>query len=128
MSTQFKADTVSGMQSSGQTCTITASATSGATSSKSVSDMTGLAVGKTISGTNVAAGSVIATADSTISATSSKVTTGAISGGTITVASDQYYLLLIKTSPGGHIGCYRDRYWQAGSGSLTLLMFARMRR
>src|SRR3954468_5699674 len=101
MSTQFKADTVSGMQSSGQTCTITASATSGATSSKSVSDMTGLAAGMAISGTNVAAGSVIATADSTISATSSKVTTGAISGGTITVASDQYYLLLNKTNPAG---------------------------
>ena len=97
MCTSFKTDVLSGLHCFNATITFTASNSSSATFT-SVSALTGLAVGMTLSGTNVAAGSVIASIDSGTQITSSKAATGSISGGTITATGDTFKIALYTSS------------------------------
>jgi len=77
----------------------TGSASSASTSVTAVSSMSGVVVGMNASGTNIAAGSVVASVDSTSSFTLSKATTGAIAGGTINLVGDSYKICLIIGTP-----------------------------
>lgn len=97
LTTQFKQDILSGIHCFNATTTFTASSSSSATFT-SVSALTGLAVGMALSGTNVAAGSVIASIDSGTQITSSKAATGSISGGTITATGDTFKIALYTSS------------------------------
>lgn len=101
MLTSFKSDLMSGGHCFNQVRTPTANGTSGQFTLTSLSSITGLAVGMAASGTNVAAGAVIASIDSATQVTLSKAHTGTITGGTITFTGDVFKLALIKVSPTG---------------------------
>lgn len=58
----------------------------------------GISVGMAVTGTNVAAGSVVASVDSATQVTLSKATTGSATN-TMTFTADQFNILLIKTTP-----------------------------
>jgi len=92
------------------TVTPTGTASSGAATVTSVSSLAGVVVGMAVSGTNVAAGSLVLSIDSGTQMTLSKVTTGAISGGTLTVAGDTFKIALFKNSVTGTYGAATVNY------------------
>lgn len=63
-----------------------------------VSSVAGICVGMLASGTNVAAGAIVASIDSQTQVTVSKAHTGSVST-TVTFTADSFKLLLIKSSP-----------------------------
>lgn len=101
MLTSFKQDVLSALHCFNQVRTPTASGVNGAFTLTSVSSMTGIAVGMAASGTNVAAGAVVASIDSGTQVTLSKTHTGTITGGTITFTGDAFKLALGKVGPTG---------------------------
>lgn len=64
-----------------------------------ITSTAGLAVGMAVTGTNVAAGSVVASIDSATQVTLSKATTGTTATVSITYTADVFKILLIKASP-----------------------------
>lgn len=98
MCTSFKSDLFSGLHCFNAVITFTATGTSTQTWT-AVSALTGLAVGMVVTGTNIAANTVI---DRIISSTSIHVsiaTTGAL--GTVTATADTFNIALFKTSVAG---------------------------
>lgn len=98
MCTSFKSDLMSSLACFNATTTFTATGTSTQTWT-SVSSLTGLAVGMVLTGTNVAANTIL---DRIISGTSihvSVVSTGAL--GTVTATADTFNIALFKTSLAG---------------------------
>jgi hypothetical protein len=75
-----------------------------------LANVTGLAVGMAASGTNVAAGAVIASIDSSTQVTLSKAHTGTITTATITFTGDVFKIALIKVSPTGTYGAASVNY------------------
>lgn len=71
--------------------------TSGQATLTGLASTAGISVGMSVSGTNVAAGSVVASVDSATQITMSKVSTGAVTSATFT--ADTFKLLLINASP-----------------------------
>ncbi len=114
MCTSFKSDLMSGLHCFNATTTFTATGTSTQTWT-SVSSLTGLAVGMILSGTNVAANTIL---DRIISSTSihvSVVTTGAL--GTVTATADTFNIALFKTSLTGTYDSTTTNYTQMTGNS-----------
>jgi hypothetical protein len=107
MLASFKGDLFSGLHCFNQTRTFTATGTS-TTTWTGVSSLTGLAVGMALSGTNVAAGTVIASIDSGTQITVSKASTGAL--GTVTATGDTFKMALIKVGAAGTYGASSTNY------------------
>lgn len=72
---------------------------SGAFTITGLASTAGIAVGMAASGTNVAAGAIVASVDSATQVTVSKAHTGIVTSGTIGFAGDAFKILLIKVSP-----------------------------
>lgn len=100
MCTSFKRDLMSGLHCFNANTSFTATGNATVTWT-SVSALTGLAVGMALSGTNVAADTVIARILSGTSIEVSKASTGAI--GTVNAVADTFRIALIK---GSHTGTY----------------------
>jgi hypothetical protein len=107
MATSFKSDMFSGLHCFNAVTSFTATGVSTA-SWTSVSSLTGLAVGMTLSGTNVAANTVIARITSSTAITVSAASTGAI--GTVTATADTFNIALFKTSIAGTYGAATTNY------------------
>lgn len=97
----WKSDLFSSLFCFNTTITKTASGVNGAFTLTGLANVTGLAVGMAVTGTNVAAGAVIASIDSSSQVTLSKAHTGTITTLTITFTGDVFKLALIKVSPTG---------------------------
>lgn len=107
MCTSFKSDMMSGLHCFNATTTFTATGVS-TTVWTSVSSLTGLAVGMILSGTNVAAGTVLASIDSATQITVSKASTGAI--GTVTATADSFKIALFKVGVAGTYSAATTNY------------------
>jgi len=102
-----KRDFLNGAHHFAQSRTFTATGTSTQTWT-SVSALTGLYVGVALSGTNVAAGSVVAAILSSTSIFVSKASTGAL--GTVTAVGDIFKMALIKVGMAGTYGAASTNY------------------
>lgn len=69
------------------------------TTLNALSTTAGISVGMAVSGTNIAAGTVVASVDSAVQVTLSKAATGTTVGGAVTFTGDVFKILLIKASP-----------------------------
>lgn len=107
MCTSFKVDMMFGRHHFAQSRTFTATGVSTATWT-AVSALTGMAVGNALSGTNVAAGTVIARILSANSIEVSKASLGAI--GTVTMVGDIFKIALIKPAHAGTYGAASTSY------------------
>lgn len=74
-----------------------------------------LAVGMAVTGTNIAAGAVIASIDSASQVTLSKAHTGAVTAATFT--ADVFKILLIKVAPATTFGASQTNVGTPGSGA-----------
>jgi hypothetical protein len=83
----------------------------------SITSTAGIAVGMAVTGTNVAAGAVVASVDSATQVTLSKAHTGAVSTATFT--ADAFKILLIKTSPTRTFDHTQTNVGTPGTGSPT---------
>lgn len=83
-----------------------------------VSSVAGICVGMAASGTNVAAGAIVASIDSQTQVTVSKAHTGTVST-TVTFTADVFKLLLIKTSPTRTFDGTQTNVGTPGTGSPT---------
>jgi hypothetical protein len=99
--------------------TQTASGVNGAFTLTGMASTAGIAVGMAASGTNVAAGAVVASVDSAAQVTVSKAHTGTITSQTITFTGDAFKFLLIKVSPTGAYDKTLTNVGTPGSGSPT---------
>lgn len=105
--TSAKSDLMSGLHCFNAIITFTATGTSTVTWT-SVSALTGLAVGMTLSGTNVTAGTVIASIDSATQITVSKASGGAL--GTVTATADTFKIALFKVGVAGTYSAATTNY------------------
>lgn len=78
----------------------------------------GISVGMAVTGTNVAAGSVVASVDSATQVTLSKATTGSATN-TMTFTGDVFKILLIKTTPGRTFDATQTNVGTPGTGGPT---------
>jgi hypothetical protein len=115
----FKQELLMGGHCFMQAVTATGAAASAATSVTSVSSVAGIVTGMSVSGTNVATGSVIASVDSSSSFTLSKPTLGTISGGTFSLAGDVFKMCLIKPSPSNTYDATLANYSAVGTDEVT---------
>ena len=107
MLTSFKSDLFSGLHCFNQSRTFTATGTSSQTWT-SVSSLVGIAVGTFLSGTNVAANTVVARILSSTSIRVSEASTGAL--GTVTTVGDTFKIALIKVGPTGTYSAASTNY------------------
>ena len=119
ITTQAKRDFLQAGHCFNATVTPTCTVGSGSTSVTSVSSMTGISVGMAVTGTSIAAGSVVAKITSTTALTLSTATTGAISGGTISVTGDSYKMALIKPAPSTAMDSTITNYSQLSTDEIT---------
>ncbi len=77
----------------------------------------GLSVGMGVSGTGVAAGSVIAAINSTSQVTLSKAATATATGVTLTFTGDAFKILLIKASPARNFDHTQSNVGSPGTGA-----------
>lgn len=117
MDTSYKVELFQAGHCHNATITGTASGVSGAFTLTGLASTAGIAVGMAASGTNVAAGAVVASIDSASQVTLSKAHTGTITTATITFAGDQFSMLLIKTSPGRTFDGTQTNVGTPGTGS-----------
>lgn len=110
MCTSFKTDLFSGLNCFNAVVTPTATTTSTNFTITSMSSLTGVAVGMSISGTNVTAGSIIASIDSGTQITVSKATSGSASGTTMTITGDAFKMALFKVGVAGTYGAATTNY------------------
>jgi hypothetical protein len=96
-----KTDILSALHCFNATVAKTASGVNGAFTLTGLADVTGLAVGMAASGSNVAAGAVIASIDSGTQVTLSKAHTNTITTASITFTADVFKLALIIPSMAG---------------------------
>lgn len=94
------------------------SGVSGAFTLTGLTSVAGICVGMVASGTNVAAGAIVASIDSQSQVTVSKAHTGTITTATITFTGDAFKLLLIKSaSPAGTYDGTLKNVGTPGTGS-----------
>ena len=86
------------------TVTPTASVGSASTSATAVSSLAGVNVGMGVTGTSIAASTVVAAITGSNTMTLSAPTTGAIAGGTLTISGDTFKIALIKPGMAGTYG------------------------
>jgi len=109
MATSFKQELFAGGHCFNQTVTPTATAASGSASVTGVSSMAGVAVGMTVTGTGIAANSVVARITSNNTLTLSTNTSGAVAGA-VTIAGDVFNIALIKAVNTGVYGTASTNY------------------
>ena len=110
MATSFKSEILQAGHCFAATVTPTGSASSGATLITSVSSMTGVNIGMSVSGTNIPANTFVSQINSGTSFTISNATTGSISGGTLTITGDVFKMALIKPSMAGNYSATSVNY------------------
>jgi hypothetical protein len=76
----------------------------------SVSSMVGVAVGMSVSGSGIPAGTVVAKLTSSSAFVLSAAATTSLTGTTLTIGGDQYYMALIKTGMAGTYGVGSSNY------------------
>ena len=108
--TSGKSDLLSGLFCFNQSRTPTGDTTNAAFTIANVSSLTGLAVGMGVSGTGIAASTVIASIDSSTGITLSKAATASNTGVTLTCTGDSMKLALIKVSMAGTYGAATTNY------------------
>ncbi|HLL28597.1 MAG TPA: hypothetical protein VKT73_13215 [Xanthobacteraceae bacterium] len=109
--TSFKSDLFSALHCFNATVVKTGvNGTSGQFGLTGLANVTGLAVGMAVSGTNIAAGAVVASIDSSTTCTLSKAHTGTISSGSITFTGDVFKVALIKSGMAGTYGASTTNY------------------
>lgn len=86
------------------------SGVSGAFTLTGMSTVTDIAVGMAASGSNVAAGAIVASVDSATQVTVSKAHTGTITSQSITFAGDTFKMVLVKHTPTGTYGAATVNY------------------
>lgn len=84
-----------------------------------VSSMTGVAVGMSVTGSGVTAGSVVANIVSTTSFLLSIATTTSLTGTTLTIGGDVFKIALVRTTPTGTYDGNVTNVGTPGSGSPT---------
>lgn len=99
--------------------TQTASGVNAAFTLTGMASTAGIAVGMAATGTNVAAGAVVASVDSASQVTLSKAHTGTITTLTITFTADAFKILLIKITPGRTFDATQTNVGTPGSGGPT---------
>lgn len=82
-----------------------------------ITSTAGISVGMAVTGTNVAAGAVVASVDSATQVTLSKAHTGAVSS--VTFTADVFKILLIKTAPTRTFNETQTNIGTPGTGSPT---------
>lgn len=107
--TSFKEEMLSAGHNFNATVTPTAT-TNSTTSLASVSNMVGVVVGMSISGTGIPSGTVVAAITSATALTLSKAATASASGVTMTISGDQFYCALITGSPSASYGASNVNY------------------
>jgi hypothetical protein len=110
MTLSFKKELFSGGHCIKSTVTPTGSASSGSTLINTISSMTGIVLGMSVSGTNIDTDSYVSKIVSSSSMLISKPTLGIISGGTLTITGDILKMALIKASPSGNYGASSVNY------------------
>lgn len=110
VTTQAKQDFLQAKHCLNAVITKTASGVNGAFTLTGMANVTGLAVGMAVSGSNVAAGAVVASVDSATQVTVSKAHTNTITTATITFTGDAFKLALIKVGPAGTYGAASINY------------------
>jgi hypothetical protein len=94
---------------------VSATGANGAFTLTAIASTANLAVGMAVSGTNVAAGAVIASIDSATQVTLSKAHTGAVTS--VTFTGDVFKILLIKAAPATTFGASQTNVGTPGSGA-----------
>lgn len=116
----FKVELLQGGHCFNAAVTATCTAASAGTAVSAVlPTLTNISVGMGVTGTSIAANSVIAAIGSSNSFTISPATTGAITGGNITISGDVFKMALIKASPGRTFDHSQTNIGTPGSGSPT---------
>lgn len=111
MCTSFKSSVFSSLMCFNAIVTKTnADGVSGAFTITGMADVSGIAVGMTASGNNVASGAIVASIDSSTQVTVSKANTGTITNETITYTGDSFKIALIKVAPAGTYGAASTNY------------------
>lgn len=111
MATSFKSDLMSALHCFNITVAKTGvSGVNGAFTLTGLADVTGLAVGMAVTGTNVAAGAVVASIDSGTQVTVSKAHTGTITTASITFTADVFKVALFKVGVAGTYGAASTNY------------------
>ena len=97
----FKVELMQGAHNFNATLSSLAGAgTSGAFTITGLASTAGITASMAANGTNVAAGAIVATVDSTTAVTVSKAHTGTVTSGTIGFTADAFKLALVKAGPG----------------------------
>lgn len=113
--TSAKAEHLFGAHCFAGQVTPTGTTSSGSFQITSLSAATGVAVGMSISGTGIPAGSVVASVDSATAITISKAATASGSGVTLTLVGDVFKIALFKASVVGSFGAATVNYTDMGS-------------
>src|SRR5580704_6178763 len=119
IATTFKSELLEGTHNFFVPVTQTMSGVSGAFTLTGGTSTAGIVVGMAVTGTNVAAGAVVASIDSATQVTVSKAHTGTITTQTITFTGDVFKLLLIKSGAGGTYSGANSNVGTPGTGSPT---------
>lgn len=115
--TSSKSDHQSALHCFNAVVTKTCSGVNGAFTLTGAANVTGIAVGMAVTGTNVAAGAVVASIDSSTQVTVSKAHTGTITTQTITFTGDVFKIALIKHTPTGTYGAASTNYTEITGAS-----------
>lgn len=118
MATSFKQELFSGGHCFNATVTPTANSTS-STAVTAVSSMAGVAVGMPVTGTNIAANTVVAAVTGSNTLTLSIASTGTITGGTLTMAGDTFKVALIKAGFANTYSSTNVNYTDIGTDELA---------
>ena len=110
MTTSFKGDVLSALHNFNAVITFTGTSGNATFTLTSVSALTGLAVGMTLSGTNITANSVIASIDSATQITMSKASGAAPGANTTTATGDAWKTALFKVGVAGTYGAATTNY------------------
>lgn len=110
MCARYKADLLFGRHSHAQTRNFTGNVTSGSKTIASVSSLTGLCQGNSITNANFPAGTIIKSIDSASQITASDNATGSATGTTITATGDSFKIALIKNGMAGTYGASSNSY------------------
>lgn len=110
MPTSAKQEFLQGAHCFNATKTFTATMGSGSANMTSVSSFAGLTVGMAITGTNIPAGTVLASITSATTGVLSAAASGVITAGTLTATADVFKMALIKFGPTGTYGAANVNY------------------
>lgn len=110
MTARYKSDLLFGRHSHSQSRTFTGNVTSGSKTVASVSALTGLSQGNSITNANFPAGTIIKSIDSASQITASDAATGTATGTSIVSAGDAFKIALIKNGMAGTYGAATNSY------------------